>query len=76
MASGEDLQTINSYLLNRTYYVDEVVKQEKNILSEGTDLNKLKLVIQYKNQQDKVKKITIPLTVSKEYSNNKLFGGV
>lgn len=76
VASGEDLQTINSYLLNRTYYVDEVVKQEKNILSEGTDLNKLKLVIQYKNQQDKVKKITIPLTVSKEYSNNKLFGGV
>lgn len=68
----KDLHTINSYLLNRTYYVDEVVEHEKDVLGEETDLNKLKIILEYKNQNDKIKKITIPLLVSKEYSNNKL----
>lgn len=65
----EDLQTINSYLLNRTYYVDEVVEDGTDVLGKGTNLNKLKIVIQYNNQQDKIKKVVIPLKVSEEYSN-------
>ena len=65
----EDLQTINSYLLNRTYYVDEVVEDGADVLGKGTNLNKLKIVIQYNNQQDKIKKVVIPLQVSEEYSN-------
>ena len=69
VSPGEDLQTINSYLLNRTYYVDEVVEDGTEVFGEGTNLNRLKIVIQYKNQQDKIKKVVIPLIVSREYSN-------
>lgn len=69
VSPGEDLQTINSYLLNRTYYVDEVVEDGTEVFGEGTNLNRLKIVIQYKNQQNKIKKVVIPLIVSREYSN-------
>ena len=69
VSPGEDLQTISSYLLNRTYYVDEVVEDGMEVFGEGTNLNRLKIVIQYKNQQDKIKKVVIPLIVSREYSN-------
>lgn len=69
VSPGEDLQTISSYLLNRTYYVDEVVEDGMEVFGGGTNLNRLKIVIQYKNQQDKIKKVVIPLIVSREYSN-------
>lgn len=69
VSPGEDLQTISSYLLNRTYYVDEVVEDGMEVFDGGTNLNRLKIVIQYKNQQDKIKKVVIPLIVSREYSN-------
>lgn len=69
VSPGEDLQTISSYLLNRTYYVDEVVEDGMEVFGEETNLNRLKIVIQYKNQQDKIKKVVIPLIVSREYSN-------
>lgn len=71
-SDNEMLQTINSYLINRLYLVDELVKEDKRILTEGTDLNNLKIIIEYTNQNNKQKKIKIPLNVFKEYSNNKL----
>lgn len=45
VSPGEDLQTISSYLLNRTYYVDEVVEDGMEVFGEGTNLNRLKIVI-------------------------------
>lgn len=70
---GEDeLQPINSYLLNRTYFFDEIVNNEEKSLTSTTDLNKTSIEIKYKNQKDQIKEISIPLKIHKEYSNNKL----
>lgn len=67
-----ELQPINSYLLNRTYFFDEIVKNDEKSLTSIKDLNETSIEIKYKNQKDQVKEISIPLMVHNEYSNNQL----
>lgn len=71
-SDNNEFTTLNSYLLNKTYFVDEVVKNQEKILTGNTNLHSLKIIIEYKNINGKIKKIEIPLKVFKEYSNDKL----
>lgn len=71
--SEELAKPINSLLLNRTYFLDEDINSNENIISKNVNIGKLKLQIEYINDQDKQNKIIIPLSVEEEYSNNKIF---
>ncbi len=62
---------INSYLLNTSYFADENLKSNENII-KNVDLNKMYLFIEYITIDDKYKDITIPIKTIKEYSNNKI----
>lgn len=68
-----DEETINSFLLNETYFINEDIKSKEYILSENVKLNNLNLEIRYVNKEDTEKIINIPLDVKMEYANNKLF---
>lgn len=67
-----DSETINSYLLNKTYFVDEVLSTKEKTLSHDIKLDKLKLNIEYVNIAGDKFKISIPLNIKEEYSNNKI----
>ena len=67
------LQPFHFYLLNRVYYVDAIVENEPNAI-EICDLAQMKIHIEYINQEDKQKEIEIPLKITKEYANTKLWG--
>lgn len=71
--SEELAKPINSLLLNRTYFLDEDINSNENIISKNVNIGKLELQIEYINNQDKQNKIVIPLNVEEEYSNNKIF---
>ena len=66
-------ETINSFLLNETYFINEDLKSKEYLLSENVKLNNLNLEIKYVDKNDIEKTIDIPLNVKMEYSNNKLF---
>lgn len=66
-------QPLHFYLLNRVYYVDAILKSEPNTIEVG-DLNHIEIHIDYTNQDGKQKEIKIPLKITKEYANNKLWG--
>ena len=72
-SDSSGLQPFHFYLLNRVYYVDAVVKNEPNAI-EICDLAQMKIHIEYINQEDKQKEIEIPLKITKEYANTKLWG--
>lgn len=70
--NDENGKPINEYLLNRTYFSDEDVNANENIISTHIDLKNMKLKIEYTDIQNNTKTILIPLKIEKEYSNNKL----
>lgn len=65
-------ETINSYLLNKTYFIDEVLSAKEKTLSQDIKLDKLKLDIEYVNVNGNKFIISIPLNIKEEYSNNKI----
>lgn len=65
-------RNLNAYLLNVTYFADENVKSNENILVDESDVQKLRLVIEYTTIDSIDKVIDIPLSCKKEYSNNKI----
>lgn len=68
-------QPLHFYLLNRVYYVDAILKSEPNTIEVG-DLNHIEIHIDYTNQDGKQKEIKIPLKITKEYANTRLWGGL
>lgn len=70
--NSENEETLNSFLLNKTYFVKEDLKSKENILTEGIKLNKLNLEIKYVSNNDKEETILIPLKTVEEYTNNKI----
>ena len=69
----EKEETINSFLIDKTYFVNEDIKSEEYILSNDVDLKKMSLKIEYTDDKKHEHQIIIPLDVIQEYSNNKLF---
>lgn len=65
-------ETINSYLLNKTYFIEEDLSLKENKLSSDIKLDKFKLIIEYVNIKGKKYILKIPLDIKKEYSNNKI----
>ncbi len=61
---------LNSYLLNKSYYIDEIVpNDEKNIFSSST----ITLKIEYIVEGIFPKEIVIPIVLDKDFSNNRIF---
>lgn len=63
---------INEFLINRTYFSDEDINSNENIISKNTDINNLKLKIEYTNTNNISSIIIVPLEISEDYSNNKI----
>lgn len=63
---------INSYLLNESYYYDERIKSNEEILSKKVNLGSLFIKIEYVNENNEKGIISIPLITEKVFSNNKL----
>ena len=74
-SDSSTFQPLHFYLINRVYYVDAIVENEPNTI-EIRDLDQMKIYIEYTNQDDKQKEIEIPLKITKEYANTKLWGGL
>lgn len=68
---GENIG-LSSFLLNKSYFTDEKVESNENIINANTDLTNLRIVIEYTTTDDLDKKISIPLRTNKEYSSNKI----
>lgn len=64
--------TINSYLLNKTYFIDEVLATKEKTLSQDIKLDKMELEIEYVNINGNKFTISIPLNIKEEYSNDKI----
>ena len=61
---------LSDYLIDRNIYIDE--PNNKDVIFSN-DTRKLEVVIEYINDSDILKKISIPLRLVPLYSNNKLF---
>ena len=68
---GENIG-LSSFLLNKSYFTDEKVESNENIINANTDLANMRIVVEYTTTDDLDKKISIPLKANKEYSSNKI----
>lgn len=68
---GENIG-LSSFLLNKSYFTDEKVESNENIINANTDLANMRIVVEYTTTDDLNKKISIPLKANKEYSSNKI----